>query len=99
MKCCSDIKKNEILPFSVTRMKVEVIILRATSQRKTNPLCYHLRVEFLKYPSKLGNTETDSQIDRISLLPVRRGKRQGRITGIRLRNTYKVDKPQKYPVQ
>ena len=74
-------------------------MLRAISQRKTNPLRYHLCVEFLKYPSTLSNTETDSQINRINLLPVRRGKGQGRIRGMRLRNMYKVDKPQKYTVQ
>ena len=44
MKYCSDTKKNEILPFSVTRMNVEVIMLRAIIQRKTNPLCYHFHV-------------------------------------------------------
>ena len=47
----------------------------------------------------MSNTETDSQIQRKNFLPVKRGKGQGWIRGMRLRNMYKVSKPQEYTVQ
>ena len=37
--------KNEIMPFAVTEMDLEIIILRDESQRKTNITWYHLHVE------------------------------------------------------
>ena len=40
-------KKNEIMPFAVTWMDLEVIILSEVSQTKTN-IIYHLYVESKK---------------------------------------------------
>ena len=44
----STIKKNEIMPFAVTKMDLEIVILRELSQIKTNIMCYHLYVESKK---------------------------------------------------
>ena len=45
MEYYSAIKKNEIMPFAVTWMHLEIITLRVVSQRKTNTTWYHLYVE------------------------------------------------------
>ena len=43
------IKKNEILPFSTTRMNLEGIMLsEIIRERKTNTICHHLDVESKK---------------------------------------------------
>ena len=42
---CSVIKKNETLPFAVTWMDLEDIMLSEMSDGKTNTLWYHLNVE------------------------------------------------------
>ena len=56
----SAIKKNEIMPFTATRMDLEINILSEVSQtEKTNTIWYHLYVK-----SKIWHTwstETDSQ--------------------------------------
>ena len=36
MEYCSAIKKNEIMPFTVTRMELEILILNEVKKRKTN---------------------------------------------------------------
>ena len=42
-------KKNDILPFSTTRMNLEGIMLsEIIRERKTNTICYHLDVESKK---------------------------------------------------
>ena len=38
-------KKNEIMPFAATWMKLEIIILSEGRQRKTNIIYYHLYAE------------------------------------------------------
>ena len=38
-------KKNEIMPFAVTLMDLEMIILSAVSQTGKDNICYHLHVE------------------------------------------------------
>ena len=42
------IKKNEIMPFAATWMDLEIIILSAVSQTKTNIIWYQLYVESKK---------------------------------------------------
>ena len=52
-------KENEILPFIITWMDLEGIMLREISQRKTNIVCYKLYVEPKKYKKlKEKNTNT-----------------------------------------
>ena len=38
----SDIKKNDIMPFIATWMKLETLILSEVSQKETNTTRYHL---------------------------------------------------------
>ena len=45
MEYYSTIKKNEIMPFAVTKMDLEIVILSELSQIKTNIMRYHLHVE------------------------------------------------------
>ena len=45
MECYSAIKKNEIMPFAATWMDLEMVILSAANQTKTNIILYHLYVE------------------------------------------------------
>ena len=42
------LKKNDILPFAVSWMDLEGIMLSEISQKKTNTVCYHLYVESKK---------------------------------------------------
>ena len=42
MEYYSTIKKNEIMPFAVTKMDLEIVILSELSQIKTNIMRYHL---------------------------------------------------------
>ena len=48
MEYYSAIKKNEVIPFAVTLMDLEIIILSALRQRKTNIIYYHLYAESKK---------------------------------------------------
>ena len=48
MEYYSAIKKNEILPFVMTCMELESIMLSRISQRKTNALWFHSCVKFNK---------------------------------------------------
>ena len=48
MEYHSAIKKNEIMPFVVTWMDLEIILLSEVSQTKTNIVWYHLYVESKK---------------------------------------------------
>ena len=49
MEYYSVIKKNKIMPFAVTRMGLEIVILSEVSQtEKYNIIWYHLHVESLK---------------------------------------------------
>ena len=41
-------KNNEIMPFAITWMNLEGIMLSEISQTKTNTVCYHLYVESKK---------------------------------------------------
>ena len=45
MEYYSAIKNNEIMPFAVTWMDLEIIMLSEVSQTKTNIIRYHLHVE------------------------------------------------------
>ena len=49
MKCYSAIKQNEIMPFAVTWMGLEIIIRSEVRQRKTNIIWYHLYMEPKKW--------------------------------------------------
>ena len=61
MEYHSAIKKNEILPFAITRMDLEGITLSEISQTKKKNTIYHLYVE-AKNENKLANIkERDSQ--------------------------------------
>ena len=48
MEYSSAIKKNEMLPFAMTWMELECIVLSKISQRKTNTLSFYLHLEFKK---------------------------------------------------
>ena len=45
---CSATKKNEILPFAVTWLDLEGIMLIEIKQRRTNSVCYNLYLESKK---------------------------------------------------
>ena len=53
-------KSNEIMPFAITWMNLEGIVLSEISQTKTNTVCYHLHVESKKY-NKLVNITKKKQ--------------------------------------
>ena len=48
MEYYSDIKKNEIMPFSAIWMDLEIVILSEESQRRRNSICHPLYVESKK---------------------------------------------------
>ena len=80
MEYYSAIKKNEIMPFAVIWMDLELITLSEVSQTKTNIIPYHLYVESKKKDTNelIYKTETDSQTLETNLrLP--KGKRVGGI--------------------
>ena len=52
------IKKNEILPFVMTWMDLEGIMLSEINHTKTNTVCYHLYVESKKQNKKMNITKT-----------------------------------------
>ena len=72
------IKKNEIMPFAVTWMKIEIIILSEVNQRKRliqYDITYMLD---LKYDTKELHYKTDSQTQKTNLwLPKWKGGGEG----------------------
>ena len=42
MEYYSGIKKNKIMPFAITWMELEILILSEVKKRKTTTICYHL---------------------------------------------------------
>ena len=64
MEYYSAIKKNEIMPFAVTWMDLEIVILSEVSQRKTNIIWYRLYVESKKNDTNelIYKTEIASQM-------------------------------------
>ena len=79
MEYYSAIKKNKIMPFAATWMKLEILILSEISPRKTNSIWYHLYVESKTGTDKpIYGTETDSQTWIADLwLPRGRGEEVG----------------------
>ena len=63
MEYYSSIKKNKILPYAITWMDLEGIILSEVSQTKTNTLRHHLFLESKRY-NKLVNITKKKQIHR-----------------------------------
>ena len=62
MEYCSAIKKNEIMPFAVTWMQLEIIILSKSEKERQIP--YNIiYMQNLKYGTNepIYETETDSQ--------------------------------------
>ena len=58
------IKKNEILPFATTGMKLESVMQSKVSQRKTNTIWFQSYVEFKKQISKgREKRETNQETD------------------------------------
>ena len=57
MKYYSALKKKEVLPFAATWMDLEGIMVSEISQRRTNPVRYHLHVESKRYnkPANITN--------------------------------------------
>ena len=56
-------KKNKIMPFVVTWMNLEIIILRKVSRTKTNITWYDLCVEFNKNNSEELTYKTETNSD------------------------------------
>ena len=92
-------KKDGSMPFAVTWINLEKIILCEVRKRTTNSLCYHLHAESKKEIKQINeyiNTEKDPQI-----LPKGRGKGQGqdRRRGYKVQTTvYKIDELEGYTV-
>ena len=62
MEYYSDIKKNEIMPFSATWMDLEIIKIGEVRKRKTITTGYYLYVESKIQHKHMYKTKTDSQI-------------------------------------
>ena len=63
MEYYSDIKKNEIMPFSATWMDLEIIKIGEVRKRKTITTGYHLYVESKIQHKHMYKTKIDSQIE------------------------------------
>ena len=53
MEYYSPIKKNKIMPFAATWMKLKMIILSEFNQTKTNTILHHLHVQSKLWPLQL----------------------------------------------
>ena len=73
----SDIKKNEILPFTATWMDLEGIMLSEISQTEKDTVWYHLYVESKKYNKLVNTTKKRRLTDTENKLMVTSGKREG----------------------
>ena len=63
---CISHKKNEVLPFVITYMNLEGVMLSEISQTKTSIVYFHLYMESTKTKqiNKYNKSETDSRIQR-----------------------------------
>ena len=77
MEYYSITKKNKIMPFAVTWLQLEILIL-STSERERKMPCYITYMWNLKYGinKPIYKTETDSQVWRADLWLARRGGRR-----------------------
>ena len=65
MEYYSVIKRNKIIPSTVTWIDLKIVILNEVSQIKMNIICYHLYVESLKKSGTnkpIYKTELESQM-------------------------------------
>ena len=60
MEYYSAIKEHENLPFARVWMELQGIMLSEISQRKTNPIWFHLYVESNEQNKQTNNIETNS---------------------------------------
>ena len=97
MKYYSVIKKKAIMPFVVTCMDLEIIILSKVSQEETDTI-YHLYVASKTWHTNLSTTQkADSQTQRTDLWFPRVGEvKEGWIGSLELadENLYRMDKQQ-----
>ena len=63
-------KKNEILPFAMTWMELESILLSEISQRKTNSILFRPYVEFKKQTNKNKQRKNKKVKTRNTLLTI-----------------------------
>ena len=79
MEYYSDIKKNEIMPFSAIWMDLEIVILSEESQRRRNSICHPLYVESKKKWYKQIYLQSKNRlIDIENKLTIARGKDVGK---------------------
>ena len=76
MEYYSSIKNNEIMPFAITWMDSEIIMLSEASQRKTNTIWYHLYAE--SQEEKMIQTCLQSETDLVNKFKVTKGERLGK---------------------